>query len=264
MKRAGFWTGVSTLFGAVRELMTSPSLWRYAAVPMAILVSLAGIGIAFVTWLGVPRLLHAIVTPAAVEWYMRLGSALLATLLWLVGCAVVLFTSWVITPVLCSPALEAIVRRVETALGAPPQPELSFAASLACGLRAQLSGLLMLIPVWLGLWIAGMAVPFLAPVLFLAKLLAVAFSLAWNLLDYPLTLRGVPARQRFRFIRSHLSAVVGFGLAFASVFWLPLAAVVLLPLGVIGATRLVWKLALWEPGGSERWLTLVPKDESSG
>jgi CysZ protein len=254
VRRVGFWTGVGTLFGAVRELVSTPSLWRHAIVPMVALVTLASVGIGLVTWLGVPHVLHAVVTTESQAWYTRLGSAALATLLWLVGCALVLFLSWVVTPPLCSPALEAIVQRVESTLGAPPQPELSFWTSFTCGLRAQLMGLATLIPAWSALWVLGLVLPFLAPLLFPAKLLAVGFSLAWNLLDYPLTLRGVPARERLRFVRRHFPAVMGFGLAFACLFWVPLAAVLLLPLGVIGATRLVWRLAKSELPDGEKWL----------
>lgn len=251
------------MFGAVRELLSSPGLWRYAAVPMVTLVLLASVGIAVVTWLGVPHLLHLFVTGESQEWYARVGSAALATLLWLLSSAVVLLVSWVVTPILCAPALEAIVRRVESALGAPPHPELSFWASFSCGVRAQLMGLSTLLPTWFALWVVGFFFPFLMPVLFPAKLVAIAFSLTWNLFDYPLTLRGVPARQRLRFVRRHLSAVVGFGLAFACLFWIPLAAVLLLPLGVIAATRLVWTLSQSEVGRPDGILLAARREGST-
>lgn len=247
MKRAGFWTGVGTLFGAVRELLSTPQLWRLAVVPVVTLLTLGTVGVALVTWLGVPSVVHAIVTGNVTDgnaaWYQRLGSAALATVVWLVGCALALLLSWIITPVVCSPALEAIVRRVEASLGIAEHPGLSFFESLSCGLRAQLTGLLVLLPLSLGLWLLDLVLPFLAPLLLPIKLLAVGVSLAWNLLDYPLTLRGVPAGQRLRIIRTNLGAVAGFGLVFTALFLVPLAAVALLPLGVIGATRLVWQMA---------------------
>lgn len=244
-------------------LLSSPGLWRFALVPMVALVTLSACGVGLVTWFGVPQVLHAVVTRAPQAWYTRAGSVALATVLWLVGCALVLFLSWVITPVLCSPALEAIVQRVESALGAPPRPQLSFWASLSCGLRAQLTGLGMLVPIGALLWVLGLIIPLLAPMLLPAKLLVVAFGLAWNLLDYPLTLRGVPARERVRFIRRHWSAVAGFGLGFALLFWLPLGAVLLLPLGVIGATRLVWALTQSESAWGESPLFGAPSNALS-
>lgn len=223
-----------------------------AAVPVVTLLVLGSIGVVLVTWLGVPSVLHAVVTGDNQAWYQRLGSAALATLAWLVGCALALFLSWVITPVVCSPALEAIVRQVEASLGVADHPGLSFFESLSCGLRAQLTGLFALLPLWLGLWLLDLVLPFLAPLLLPIKLLAVGVSLAWNLLDYPLTLRGIPVGQRIRFIRANLAAVAGFGVVFAALFWVPLAAVALLPLGVIGATRLVWQMG--DPN-DKNWLS---------
>lgn len=242
MTRPGFWTGVGTLFGAVRALSSQPGLWRYALIPMSTLFALGCLGVGLVTWVGVPETLEALVPKQSAHWYGRLGSAALATFLWLVGSALALLAAWIFTPVLCAPALERLVRRVEGALGAPPFPELSFFASFWCGLRAQVTGVLALLPVWLSLWLLGLALPFLAPVLLPLKLLTLAFGLAWNLLDYPLSLRGVPARERLALMRQHWLPVAGFGVAFACLFWVPLAAVGLLPLGVIAATRLVWML----------------------
>ena len=242
MKRPGFWTGVGTLFGAVRMLSSQPGLWRYASIPMTTLFALACLGVGVVTWVGVPEALEALLPDQSEHWYDRVGSAALATLLWLVGSALALLAAWLFTPVLCAPALEKLVRRVEDALGVPPFPELSFFASFYCGLRAQVTGLVVLLPVWLSLWVLGLVLPFLAPLLLAAKLLAVALGLAWNLLDYPLTLRGMPARERFVLMRRHWRPVAGFGVTFACLFWIPLAAVGLLPLGVVAATRLVWTL----------------------
>jgi uncharacterized protein involved in cysteine biosynthesis len=241
--KPGFWTGAGTLPRAAKQLASSPPLWRYAIVPVVVLLSLIIVGITLLTWFGIPQVFHAVVAADSRAWYERLGGVALAAVAWLVGSVLVLLSSWIITPVACAPALEHLVRQVETTLGAPAHPPLPFWVSLWCGLRAQLTGLLALGPIWLVLWVLNLAAPFLSPVLVPARLFAVALSLAWNLLDYPLTLRGVRMRQRLRFIRTHIAAVFGFGLAFAILFWIPLAAVLLLPLGVMAATRLVWELA---------------------
>jgi uncharacterized protein involved in cysteine biosynthesis len=70
----------------------------------------------------------------------------------------------------------------------------------------------------------------------------VSLAVAWNLLSYPLTLRGVGARERVRLLSRHAPAVLGFGAAFAAISLVPGAALLLLPAGVVGATRLSERL----------------------
>jgi CysZ protein len=243
MTSSRFWAGASSLVSAAKQLLTSAELRRLAVVPVVVLVSLSVLGIVAVTAFGAPGVFHAVVNPESAAWYTQLGGAALAVVAWFVGCVLALVGSWLVTPVLCAPALEHLVRRVEQTLGAPPQPELSFIASLWCGLRAQLTALVVLGPLWFTLWLLGWLVPVLAPLVVPMRLLAVSIGLAWNLLDYPLTLRGVPIRQRLAFFRGHAPAVLGFGLAFTALFWVPLTAVILLPLGVTAATHLIWTLA---------------------
>ncbi|HYP86774.1 MAG TPA: hypothetical protein VEQ59_01435, partial [Polyangiaceae bacterium] len=74
------------------------------------------------------------------------------------------------------------------------------------------------------------------------KLLIGALGVAWGLFDYPLTLRGVGALQRLAFVRRHFSAVLGFGVAFSLVFWLPCFGILMLPVGAAAATRLYWQI----------------------
>lgn len=243
MTSPGFLAGASSLLSAAKQLLASSELRRLAVVPVAVLVSLSTAGIAAVTAFGAPGVFHAVVNPESSAWYTQFGAAALAVFAWFIGCVLALITSWLVTPVLCAPVLEHLVRRVEQTLGVPSQPELSFVASLLCGLRAQLTALLVLGPIWVTLWLLGWLVPVLAPIVVPVRLLAVSIGLAWNLLDYPLTLRGVPIRKRLAFFRAHAPAVLGFGLAFTALFWIPLTAVILLPLGVAAATHLTWTLA---------------------
>lgn len=243
MTRVGLRAGAATLFAAARQLASSPQLWRYAFVPALVLVSACLIGLTLLGWFGIPHVFHAVAAPESGVWYERIAGAALAVFAWLLGAALVLLLSWIIAPVLCAPVLEALVRRVEPSLGATPQPALPFFTSLWCGVRAQLTGLFVLGPLWLVLWAMNLALPALSPFFIPARLFALGLGLAWNLLDYPLTLRGIAMRDRIAFMRGHARAVLGFGVAFAAVFWIPLAPVVLLPLGVIGATRLIWQIA---------------------
>jgi uncharacterized protein involved in cysteine biosynthesis len=65
---------------------------------------------------------------------------------------------------------------------------------------------------------------------------------AWSLFDYPLTLRGIGFRQRLAIVRDNLGCSLGFGAAFALIFWLPFCGIALLPVGVAAATQLLSKL----------------------
>ena len=79
------------------------------------------------------------------------------------------------------------------------------------------------------------------------QLLSAALFSAYSMLDYPLTLRGVRIRKRFAFLLSEAAPVLGFGAACAVLFAIPLGGVVLLPVGVVAATRLLWGELLASP-----------------
>ncbi len=90
------------------------------------------------------------------------------------------------------------------------------------------------------------------------KLLLGALGLAFGLFDYPLTLRGVGARERLRFTRRNLPLVLGFGSAFTLVAMVPCAFVVLLPVGVVAATRLFWETERAASNSGARLTLSVP------
>ena len=72
------------------------------------------------------------------------------------------------------------------------------------------------------------------------KLTVGALVVAWDLLDYPFGLRGVRVRERIAFIRANFRSVLGFGACASLVLLIPgVGLLVLLPLGVAGATQLV-------------------------
>jgi CysZ protein len=63
--------------------------------------------------------------------------------------------------------------------------------------------------------------------------------LAWDLMDYPLSVRGAGVRVRLRWFSANFGAAMGFGISIALVFLVPGAGLLFLPAGVAGATRLV-------------------------
>lgn len=235
----GFWRGFSVLFAALGRLATLPRAWPLLVAPALafLLLEAAFVGVAW-------RFLR----PWAREWLAGaawLPGALASGAAWLVT-ALAVVLGWLVAvflaPVLSAPALERVVGITEAALQAPPRAQLGFFAELWCGARALLSSLLVTLPLVLGLSLLELLFPPLAVVVTPLKLLLGALGVAWGLFDYPLTLRGIGARERFRFMRGHFSVVLGFGCAFSLVFWLPCFGVVLLPVGVAAATQLYWEI----------------------
>jgi CysZ protein len=78
------------------------------------------------------------------------------------------------------------------------------------------------------------------------KLGVTGLMLAWDLCDYPLSIRGMPIRTRFALLGRHLAAVMGFGLGLALLSLIPCALLLALPVGAAGATRLVVRLERFE------------------
>lgn len=235
------------MFRGLSFLGRTPAAWPRAIAPLLLFLLLLSLCIggavgwlrpALVAWFdsGAPK------TSGAVDWRTFGAETLswLVTLLAVVGGALLAF---LITPPLVSPALESIVELRERALGVPPRRARGFWYELRCGLRAQMFGLAVFGPLALASWLGGLVFPAAAPFFALLSLLCSASAMAWNLLDYPLTLRGVDARARFRFVRRHAATCLGFGLACTLVFWVPCFGIVLLPAGVAAATEVVWRLA---------------------
>jgi CysZ protein len=95
------------------------------------------------------------------------------------------------------------------------------------------------LPLWLLSWAAAALLPGAGLLLVPLQALPLALGLAWNLLDYPLTLHGVRVRERWALLRRAPLSILGFGFCLAAVSMIPGAALLLLPAGVVGATDLV-------------------------
>jgi uncharacterized protein involved in cysteine biosynthesis len=143
---------------------------------------------------------------------------------------------------LSAPALERIVEAVERQLGAPPRVPLGWFRELACGFRSLFGALLLAGPLLVVVWALEVFVPVLAPITIPAHVIVTSLLVAWGLFDYPLTLRGVGFRERLRLVGENFACVLGFGLAFALLFWLPCCGVALLPVGAAAATRLTLQI----------------------
>lgn len=246
-KAPGFFSGAASLPRALDDLRKAPGLWPSALVPSLVFLVLFSLGLlAAGQWL-VPPLLSWTGLEASTSWYGRASELAVSGAAWVISILLSVWASLVLTPPVSSPALEHLITAQEQQLNAPPRAPQSWLAEFWCGLRAQAFALVCVTPVLLLLWVVGLAVPALGLVLLPFKVALMASALAWNLLDYPLTLRGVAMRDRWRILRKHPQPVLGFGLVFTALFWLPCANVLLLPVGAMAATRLVWALLRAEP-----------------
>jgi uncharacterized protein involved in cysteine biosynthesis len=182
-------------------------------------------------------------------------SALVTIAVGLIGVIVAL----ALAPPLSGPALEKIIALEEVELGAPPRENLGFWSEVWCGLRAQLFVWMLASPLLLLLWLVELFVPPAVVVTLPLKLAVTSFTLAWNLLDYPLTLRQVRMRDRWQLFARYKLACLGFGAALSLLFWVPCGCqVILLPVGAAGASELVWKLLRHDPEFARSLLGVEP------
>jgi len=159
-----------------------------------------------------------------------------ATIVRVIGIALaavfgVLLASFV-TPPLSAPALERLLLLRERELGIAPRPAAGFLREFACALKAQLLATAVCGPLFALLWAITLLVPAAGLVTVPLKLLTLALLLAWTLLDYPMSLRGVPLRARVALVLGGAPLSLGFGFALALVFAVPLMPLFMLPIAV--------------------------------
>lgn len=230
----GFARGFIAPFRAAQQILGTPRIWPLALVPAVVFLALET-GVVIASWHYLKPWVEAALGGGKLGWLASILSVLLlAAFGW--------WFSLQLTQTLSAPALERIVGIVERDLGAPERAPLGFVAELFCGLRATVLSLAVALPLIGALTLLELVASPLAVVTTPLKLLIAALALAWSMFDYPLTLRGMTVSQRLHFVSRHFSAVLGFGVAITLIFWVPCFIVLMLPVGVVGATRLYWEI----------------------
>jgi CysZ protein len=252
VRRVGFRDGVRSVLEGFGYFLREPRNVPLAAVPVLVFLGLL-LGLSWLAFTRFGPWLGATFVPGAEPW---LGIDLQALLSWVGGflaAFLALLAAMLLAAPLSAPALEALVRRRERSLGLASAPKLSVWREFAIGFRSQLVAVAFTLPAWGSLWLLGVIVPVLGPLVLALQGLLAALTVAWNLFDYPLTLRGIPVHTRWRFMRRNARAVLGFGLAFAALFWIPCAGLALLPVGVVAAAQLVALLVRARPEGLDAY-----------
>jgi CysZ protein len=239
-KRAalGFFAGVRALLGGVGFVVGSPRIWPWACVPVLVAAILfAGAG-ALAVWGGTELSRHVLDPGSGEALSVAFGWAL-RLVLWLVGIVLAFLVALSLAQPISGFALEAIARRQEKALGGRTWPDQPFVASALRGLRVSLTALALSLPLLAILTVVAFFFPPAAIVTVPLQLIVTGLVAAYDFLDYPLGLRGAGVTARFDFIRRNFWAVLGFGVTAAALLLIPGFALVLLPFGVAGATRMV-------------------------
>lgn len=238
--KPGFVDGMKALFGGFGFVMTNPSVWPLAIVPIAIALVLSGL-------LG--GLALDLVPPLIAEWLGPSDSAAWGVLTWVVQAAVTaaavigaFLVSFGVAQTLAGPALEAIVRRRERALGLPERPNTPFWLDIARSFKSGILPVIVAGPILLVLFVVQLAFAPAVVVTFPLKVLVTTVAMAWDVCDYPLSVRGAPIGARMDLIRQNLKPLLGFSLGLVVIALIPCALLLALPAGVAGATALVHRI----------------------
>jgi CysZ protein len=218
--------GLGSFFRGFGLLASTPGAYPFAMVPVvAAVVLTAGFSV-----------LSVLVVPALVERWTGPGGfwvdvlQVLATLAFLILSTLL---GLVLAQPASGPALEAMVRRLEARLGAPPRPDTPFLTEVA---RSAGSATIALV--------GGLASFFV--LLLLSLIPGAAVVIGWDVCDYPLSVRGLPLRRRIEIVTANLGAVLGFALGLGLVALVPCGFLLLLPVGVSGATVLMHEVHRWD------------------
>lgn len=233
----GFVDGFFSVFRGLGFLYRTKRAWPFAVFPAVVLVALSLLGLYLAIQFAAPALVALLPTPSSPEG--RFGVFLLRILAIVVAFGAGVLVAASSAPVVAGPALERIMLLREKDLGLPERESVPFFTEIALGLRAQLLAFAVGAPVLAALWLLTVAFPPIVVVTLPLNLAITHVLVVWNLLDYPLSMRGVPWRERLAWLRRQAPAAVGFGLGIALFFAIPGGAIVLLPVAVAAATELV-------------------------
>lgn len=240
--------GARSFVRGAQWIARNPRLWPHAMVPallaLVLITAFAGLG-----WWAAWRLSAPLRGDASPLWQMV--GLLEAVALGGVSVGVGALLGLSLAQPASGWALDHLSRTLDRSLGGAVRPDGGWLETAWRGLRVTLAGLAVSLPVLGGLLLVGMIFPPAMVVTVPLKFVVGALVVAWDLLDYPFGLRGMRVRERLQFIRGNFRSVLGFGACASLVLLVPgVGLLLLLPLGVAGATHLVAEV--------DRGTSLVP------
>ena len=233
----GFVIGMMAPFQGFYFILSHSSTWPRALIPAIIFTIL-------IFALSIPGVwgMHLLTTRLMLRHTSRWAHAgvwLLRIVLYIVAMCLSLIIALITAQPLSAPALESLVRAQERALNYPNRPEESFCSSVCRSVRIALISLLISLSIFIVLTSIEFFFPLAVFVTTPLKFLTTGFIIAFDIIDYPLSLHLLGVRERAPWFRHNLCATLGFGFALEVIFLIPGAFLLLLPAAVCGATRLV-------------------------
>lgn len=235
--RPGFFTGVLAPFQGLFFILSNSSTWLRALIPALVFTILLFICSTSGVW-AMHLATNHLIEHQASRW-ARFGVWLLRIVLYIVVICLSLIIAMITAQPISSPALESLVRSQERALKYPNRPEEAFCASVWRSIRIALISLLISFAIFFVLTLIELFAPPAVVITTPLKFITTGLVLAYDIIDYPLSLHMLGVRERTPWFRHYLWAILGFGLSMEILFLIPGAFLLLLPAGVCGATRLV-------------------------
>jgi len=235
--KVGLFAGLEAFGSGIGFIFVTPRVWGYALVPMTMLLLLS-CGLTVLAVWGSHYLSTSLFGPDPGGWG-RFGWWLLTIGLTLLGFVVAVLLALSVAQPLSGWALESISHAQEIALTGHAAPKTSFLANLISTAKAVLIALTIGGTLLIVLFLISFFFPPAAIVTVPLKIIVCGWMLAWDFIDYPLAMRGVGLERRFAWVGRNFGAFTLFGLMWALVIVVPGVVLLVLPMGVAGATHLV-------------------------
>jgi len=232
-------SAIEAFFGGAAFILTTPRVWPLAVIP-AMILSVLWTGFTALAIWGAVELSDSLIAPPRGTW-AGIGYWTLVILFSALGILLAALAALTLAQPLSGPALERISIAQQRKLTGTAPPQHPFLQSIWVSLKAVLfalaTGGTAIVVLFFVNWIFPPAAVVTVPLKFLVG----SWMLAWDFLDYPLGLRGLGVRARLAWVWRNPGAFTMYGIIGALFTVVPGAVLLLLPVGVAGATRLVLK-----------------------